>query len=187
MSTAFYAQTWLTAYAGILQSAPSHSNNITPQPSTLIIPTNLTAPQQELLCIHHRFGHVNFPKIQHWARQGLHGLAPHIARCPAPLCSACLYGSLKKRPHNHATGALTTTVSAPGKLVSVDQMVSGLGGHIPFHVDHASDWQYKHCTLWVDHYSRFLYSHLQESATIKETLVSKESFKNLASHYSIQV
>jgi len=57
---------------------------------------------------------------------------------------ACLYNLRKKWPHNVSTGALTTYISTPSKLVSVDQMVSGIGDHIPFQADQASHGQYKY-------------------------------------------
>jgi len=41
--------------------------------------------------------------------------------------------------------------------------------------------------LWVDHYSKYLFGHLQETATIKETLLSKEAFETFATHYNVQV
>jgi len=114
-------------------------------------------------------------------------LSPHLACCKALLFTACLYGLLKKRPHNGATGALTANVVAPSDLVPINQMVSGIGSHIPFQAGQASNQQYKYCTLWVDHHTKFLYGHLQETATTKETLQSKEAFESFANCYNISV
>jgi len=44
--------------------------------------------------------------------------------------------------------ALTTEIITPGNLVSIDQMVSGIGGHIPFQATWASNHQCKYCMLW---------------------------------------
>jgi len=62
-------------------------------------------------------------------------------------------------------------------------MVSGTGGHIPFQVGCTFNWQYKYCTLWADHYSKFLFGHLQETATTKEMIHSKELFETFATQY----
>jgi len=126
-STAYYAQAWIHAYAGALISTQSeHTNDTTP------IPSNLMSAQLELLRAHYQFGHINFSELQQWAKQGLCGLQPNLAKCRAPLCAACLYGTMRKRPHNGSTGALSDNAHSPGDIVSVDQMVSGIGGHIPF-------------------------------------------------------
>jgi len=90
-STAYYAQAWVHAYAGALISTQSeHTNNTTP------IPSNLTSAQCELLCAHYCFGHINFSKLQQWAKQGLCDLQPNLAKCHAPLCAACLYGTMRR-------------------------------------------------------------------------------------------
>jgi len=85
------------------------------------------------------------------------------------------------------TGALTANVTAPGNLVSVDQTVSGIGGHIPFQASRASNHQYKYCTLWIDHHTKFLYGHLQEMTTTKEILQSKEALETFANCHNIVV
>jgi len=75
----------------------------------------------------------------------------------------------------------------PSDFISVDHMVSSTGGHIPFQVGCASDQQYKYCTLWADHHSKFLYGHLQETTTTKEMIHSKELFETFAAHYDVHV
>jgi len=148
---------------------------------------NLSNTQCDLLCLHHRLGHIHFSEIQHWAREHHFGIPEHLACCKASLCSACLYGSLKKWSHSSATGALINNIKAPGDFVSVDQMISGTGSHIPFQVGCPSHWQYHNCTLWVNHYSKYLFGHLQETAMIKEMLLSKEAFETFATCYNVQV
>ena len=41
--------------------------------------------------------------------------------------------------------------------------------------------------MWVDHYSRFLHAHCQETATIQSALESKEDFEMFAKRYNIHV
>jgi len=47
--------------------------------------------------------------------------------------------------------------------------------------------EYKSCTLWMDHSSKFLYGHLQESTSTKETLLLKEAFESFAKHYDVRI
>jgi len=139
--------------------------------------TSLSKTQQDLLQIHHCFGHIGFSIIQDWACNRQFELSKSLAQCKAPICLACQYGSFKKYPHTSSTCALANWALAPSNFVSVDHRVSGSGGHIPFQVSHTSNWLYKYCTLWANHYSKFLYSHLQETATSKKTIHSKETYE----------
>jgi hypothetical protein len=41
--------------------------------------------------------------------------------------------------------------------------------------------------MWVDHFSRFLYAHCQEDATIKSTLESKIAFESFAKQYNVRI
>jgi len=149
--------------------------------------TSLSKTQQDLLHLHHCFGHIGFSVIQDWAQNGQFELSKSLAQCKAPICLACQYGSFWKCPHASSTWALTNQAHAPGKFVSIDHMVSGSGGHIPFQVSCASNQQYKYCTLWANHYSKFLFGHLQETATSKETILSKETYETFATRFDVQV
>ena len=75
----------------------------------------------------------------------------------------------------------------PGDFVSIDQMVTGSPGLIPFTSGHPSRQCYNMVTMWVDHFSRFLFAHCQEDATMQSTLESKISFESYAKKYNITV
>jgi hypothetical protein len=53
----------------------------------------------EFLQYHQKFGHLSPKKIKLMAQQGL--LPPRLAKCPIPLCTACLYGKASKQPWRH--------------------------------------------------------------------------------------
>jgi len=150
--------------------------------------TGLSKTQCNLLWLHHHFGHIGFSITQDWACNWQFELSKSLAWCKASICLACQYGSFKKCLHASSTCMLADQALAPGHFVSIDHMVSGSGGHIPFQVGHASNWQYKYCTLWANHYSKFLYSHLQETATSKEMIQeSMETYKTYAACFDVQV
>jgi hypothetical protein len=104
------------------------------------------------------------------------------------MCRACQYGAAKKRPHETSnTASVSGAPEHPGDFVSVDQMVAGSLGLIPFTNGRPSKRGYDTVTMWVDHYSHFLYAHCQEDATIKSTLESKVGFESFAKRYNVSI
>jgi hypothetical protein len=107
-------------------------------------------------------------------------MPPEIAACPVPVYCACQYGAAKKRPHEKSnTRSVSGSPTAPGDFVSVDQMVAGNPGLLPFTSGRPSKRCYDTVTMWVDHFLRFIYAHCQEDATstTKSTLESKVGFE----------
>ena len=139
---------------------------------------NLSPASCKLLLIHHRLDHKGFTELQKWATEGKNGILNDVASCLVPMCRACQYGATKKCPHETSnTGSMVGTLSGSSDFVSVDQMIAGSPGLIPFTSRRPSNCQYKSVTMWVDHYSWFLHAHCQETATIQSALESKEDFK----------
>jgi hypothetical protein len=100
-------------------------------------------------------------------------MPPEIAACPVPVCRACQYRAAKKRPHEKSnTRSISGSPTASSDFVSVDQMVAGNPGLIPFTSGTPLKHRYDTVMMWVDHFSRFLYAHCQEDATTKSTLES---------------
>jgi transposase InsO family protein len=170
------------AFHAVCSSVTSPS---TPEPHRT---DNLSQASRKLLRIHHRLGHKGFTELQKWAAAGSHNMPPEIATCPVPVCRACQYGAAKKRPHEKQnTGSVAGSPKAPGDFVSVDQMVAGSPGLIPFTSGQPSKRRYDTVTLWVDHFSKFLYAHCQEDATVKSTLESKVGFESFAQRYNVSL
>ena len=152
------------------------------------IPTKaLSSTQERLLRVHYRLGHIGFNRIQKWVRQGLYNLDPSLAKCKAPMCPACQYGAAKKRPHAGRTGGLLDKATAPGKFVSVDQLEAGTPGLMPFQTGKPSDQRYKCCTIWVDHFSKFIFAHMQKGTTGTETIESKTAFESFAKKFNVLI
>ena len=145
----------------------------------MLPPDNLMDMQCKLLHLHHHFGHQSMTTIQEWAQTGYNGVPPDIAKCKIPLCQGCQFGTAKRHPRKQDKDSLSKSAEEPGDFVSVDQMVAGTLGLIPFDVGSVttSKRQYTCATLWCDHASRFLWSHLQESTNAVATLESKVGFE----------
>ena len=100
---------------------------------------NLSPTSQKLLCLHHQLGHKCFHYLQKWDTKGINGIPSDVATCPIPMCHACQYGATKKQsPEMTNTGSVVGTPQAPGDFVSVNQMIAGSPGLIPFDSGHPS-------------------------------------------------
>jgi hypothetical protein len=88
--------------------------------------TNVSA---EFLRFHQKFNHCSPRRMQLLARSGV--IPRRLATCPVPVCSACLYGKATRRPwrtkpsNSPSDGIIPT---APGEVVSVDQLISNVPG-----------------------------------------------------------
>ena len=65
----------------------------------------------------------------------------------------------------------------PGTFVSVDQLESPISGFIPIAKGQPMTKHYHGATIFVDHASDFVYVHLNQALTTKETLEAKHAFE----------
>ena len=109
-----------------------------------------STPEAELLMAHHQFQHISFSKLQEMARQGI--LPRRLAQCKIPTCSACLYGMATKRAwqSKQERQRQRSLVLKPGKVISVDQMVSPVPGLIAQMVGFLTKQRYKYATVFID-------------------------------------
>jgi hypothetical protein len=87
-----------------------------------------------------------------------------------------MYGAMTKKPWSSkgnnpkGVGHLATS---PGQMVSVDQLDSSAAGFISQLKGRLTRRRYKAATVFVDHFSRMSYVHLQESLTSADTVEAK--------------
>jgi hypothetical protein len=143
--------------------------------------TNLSASQKLLLRIHHRNSHGLMKDIQQWAKDGLFNIPIDVSRCTIPICAACQFSTAKKRTKN--AGTIGKGTLAPGDFVSVDTMIAGIPGYIPFTCGRASARRYTSTNLWVDHSSKYLWLDHQEAPNSANALQSKIKFETFAEKY----
>jgi hypothetical protein len=140
-------------------------------------PTNLAA---ELMRYHQKFGHIFFKNLQIMARLGW--IPRKLANCPVPTCSSCLYAKATKRSWRSRSSDNkdeARKATKPGQCVSVDQLVSPTPGLVAQMIGFLTMTRYKYATIYVDQASRLLYIYLQKTATAKETLLGKRSFRTI--------
>jgi hypothetical protein len=149
-------------------------------------PTNIAA---ELLRYHQRLGHISFKKLQEMAKQGT--IPKRLAKCPIPVCSACMYAKATKRPWKGKTRRVDVDPDekpkGPGQVVSVDQMVSPTPGLIAQMTGFLTTKRYKYATVYVDQATRLGFVYLQKTASADETLEGKEAFERYARDRGITI
>ena len=160
---------------------------------------NLTGAQKLLLHWHCRFGHLNFPSVQHLfcAVPFLSTKFAAASKCAIAemRCEICEYAKAHRRPRRHATltpndvrdGALKANPLKPGAHVSVDHFKSSLLGRTFDSYGKASSATYKGGCLFVDHCSGYLHVKHQLGFSAIETVRAKQAFEQLAMHHGVVV
>jgi hypothetical protein len=150
-------------------------------------PINLSPSQRLKLLIHERCNHRNMRDINNWLRNGLLSADPSLANTPDPICHVCLLGKSKRKPHAKSTGSITASVGHPGAGVSADQLEAGCPGRIPTMKGLPTTKRYKYCSIWIDHYSKYIYPTFHESKHASELLRSKAEFEVFAGRYGVRI
>ena len=145
-------------------------------------------PSSEVLLWHYRLGYIPFSRLQTMAKEGL--LPKRLATCRVPKCASCIYGKMTrraKRTKNEKSGISARTVTAPGSCVSVDQLESRTLGFIGHMKGTPTVQRYRCATIYVDHFSRLSYVHLQRQMTSDETVESKVAFEKFCEARGVAV
>jgi hypothetical protein len=145
-------------------------------------------PTAEILLWHYRLGHIPFSRLQTMAKDGL--LPRRLSDCRLPKCASCIYGKMTrraKRTENEASKIEARTVTGPGACVSVDQLESSMLGLIGHMKGIPTVQRYRCATVYVDHYSRLSYVHLQKQLTSEETVQGKVAFEKFCEARGVTV
>ena len=141
----------------------------------------------ELLLWHYRHNHLPFSSLQLMAKNG--NLPKRLAGCRIPKCAACLYGKNTRQPWR-TKGKSNRTIkmcTVPGQCVSVDQLESPIPGLIAQMKGIPTVTRYKAATIFVDHFSRLSYIHLQPTLSSEDTVKAKQAFEHYAASYGVGI
>ncbi len=143
--------------------------------------------QNELLQWHHKLGHISMKRIQKMAAQGR--IPSRLARCNIPMCQACLYGMMKRKPwrSKEIPSPIMYQATKPGECVSVDQLESPIPGIIAQVKGIPTRARFRVATIFVDHYSDLSYVHFQQTTNSEETLKAKLEFERFARSYNVDI
>ena len=146
------------------------------------------SPQSELLTWHYRLGHVSFEKIRQMSARG--DLPAALRDCKVPKCAACMFGKARRRAWRSKSPVnkiRTPPVSAPGSVVSMDQLISAVPGFIAQMRGFITGKRYKVITVFVDQFSDLSFVYTQKSTTAEETILAKEAFERYAKTHGVIV
>ena len=113
-----------------------------------------------------------------------------LAGCKVPKCAGCLYGKMTRkawRTKQTPSRVAPAPINAPGDCVSVDQLESTSPGFIGQMKGALTNKRYKVATVFVDHFSRLSYVHLQQTTSAVETLEAKRAFEKFASAHTVHI
>ena len=155
-------------------------------PSTL----ESTDRSAELMRYHYRLGHMPFSKLQLLARLG--EIPRALADVTPPRCAGCLFGAMTRKPwrtkpRRGEQASRIFPATRPGQTVSVDQMQSSSIGFIAQLKGKLTNTRYTCATVFVDHFSRYRYVHLQSSLSSADTLAAKRAFELHARSMGVEI
>lgn len=144
--------------------------------------------QHRLAVIHERFGHLSFSVLKLMARAGL--IPKDLATVDPPTCPGCAYGKAHRKPWRGKgikNRKKLKTATAPGQVVSVDQLVSPTAGFVPTHRGKPTTQRYIGATVFVDHFSDFTYVHLMTKMDGDATVEAKLAFERVLNSHGVRV
>jgi hypothetical protein len=152
------------------------------------IQLSATDKQAKLMQWHFCLGHLTFPKLKQLALNGK--IPKKLAKVQPPNFAGCLFGAMtklswqgKETKANHKVFIATK----PGECVSVDQMTSTEEGFDAQLKGKLTKKHYKCATVFVNHFSRLRFVHLQLDNKSNETLTAKLAFEQYAAEHGVKI
>ena len=146
----------------------------------------LSNPSHELMRWHLRLGHLSFTRLRLLSLAG--DLPKALLHAQTPFCAACQFGKATRRQKRHKGAANERRIrvaTAPGQIVSVDQLESRTPGLVGHQKGRPTTLRYQYATVFVDHFSRFSFVYLQASISSVETLKAKHAFERISADHGI--
>ena len=136
--------------------------------------------QTRLSNIYYQLGHLSFRTLKLLARAGIS--PKELANMDVSICKGCVYGKAHRIPTISKVVKNTKQliiVTATGRVVSVDQLVSPTPGFIPTRRGRPWAHRYVGARVFVDHFSDFAYIHLMDKLDGESTVEAKHTFESI--------
>jgi hypothetical protein len=137
--------------------------------------------QAELLRWYYRLGHTSFAKLKLMAALDIF---PRKLATVQPLkCAGCICGAMTNEPwrtNANPSKVKTVVVRGSSDCVSLDQLDSSTPGFVAQLKGIITKRRYTCVTVYVDHFSRLGYGHMQHQLTSKETVETIHGFEAFA-------
>jgi hypothetical protein len=136
--------------------------------------------------LHVHSGHLSFSKVRAMARRG--DISSRLQHCVSLVCGACQYGKATRKPWRtkQKNRAVKVTTFAE-ECVLVDQTPMRAVGLVAQMKGRLTHGRYTVAAIFVDHFSRLGYVHLQKNASSGETLKAKRAYELYARDCGIKI
>ncbi len=144
--------------------------------------------QTKLMHWHYRLGHLPFVKLKQLILNG--EIPKKLAKIKPPKCAGCLFGAMTKIPwcgKEIKAFHKVFIATKPGECISINQMTSTEVGFYTQMKGKLTKKHYRCATVFVDHYSRLRFVHLQVDNLSVETVAAKRTFETFAAKHSIKI
>ena len=145
-------------------------------------PESVTQEQTKLLEIHDKTNHcVPIKEIQVMATMGI--FDSKLAFFQPPVCTSCMFGCAHKKPwrvkgkEKHVIRSESETDA--GDKTSLEDLTSSTPGIIPQMSGFLTSDCFWAATVFVDHETSHLYTHLQRGQTLIKSIEAKAAYKRM--------
>jgi hypothetical protein len=119
------------------------------------------------------------------------GILPRrLSSVQPPECAGCIFGATnkrKRRTKSSPSQVKTVVITGPGDCVSVDQLESSTPGFVAQLKGVLTKRRYTCATVFVDHYLRLGYVHMQQQLTSDETVEAKHAFEAFSRYQGVTI
>lgn len=143
-------------------------------------------PMAKEISLQYRLNHIPFLCLRRLIQMGV--LPQRLLDVPTPVCPACQYGKLHRRPwHSKGQPSRTRRITHPGQVVSVDQLTASADGFMAQLKGKLTKKHNKHATVFVNQFSRLSYVHLHSTLSSADTLFAKHQFEIFARECGVKI
>jgi hypothetical protein len=143
-------------------------------------PQSLDSNQQEFIKLYHKLSHLPILAMIMLAEKGRIRKKFAKLKHRLPICMSCIFGTAHRKPW-HSKGSKESirneSNNAPGKCISMDQLVSAQPGLIPQMAGVLPNLHIWGATVFVDHFSDYVSVALMQGLGLDETLLAKSYFE----------
>ena len=153
-------------------------------------PQTLDLDQREFIELHYRLNHLPLPAMIVLAEKGRIKKKFAKLKHRLPVCMSCIFGTAHRKPWRSkgSKGSIRKeSDNAPGKCISTDQLVSAQPGLIPQMAGFLTNLRIWGATVFVDHFSDYVYVALMRDLTLDETLLAKTAFERHANEGGVSI
>ena len=152
--------------------------------------TKLSDLQERFLRWHERLNHIPMTSMIRLAERGFLPKEFIKLNRNIPPCGCCLFGKQHKRPRKDkriGQGIRRPEHNYPGAGISVDHLISAQPGFFPQSSGILTTKRITAASIFVDHFTDFIYVALQETVSAAETLRAKHDFEQFAAENGVRI